>query len=281
MKKQTILVGAHVSISGNLEESFARAEALGATTMQIFTKSNRQWFAKNLNDEEINAFKNAKKTTSINTVVAHTGYLINIASSNSNVEKKSVRSLEKELIRCQELDIPYLVLHPGAHTGNGLEKGLEKIVKNLDFVLKKVSGITKIVLETMAGQGTSIGSKFEEIARILKKCKKPSSLGVCFDTCHSFSAGYDLSSPEGYKATMKKFDKVIGLKHLKVVHINNSKTSMGSKKDRHEELEKGTMPLETFKAIMNDKEINGAPKILETPNPLLYKDEIALLKSYS
>ena len=282
--KKNILVGAHVSIAGEMYKSVERALSIGATTMQIFTKSSRSWVAKKLTDQNCEDFKTAVKSSGLSHLVAHASYLINIGTHDGETERKAVDALTDELMRCEQLGIPYLVLHPGSHVGEGIEKGIKQIAKHLDAILQKIDGKTIIALETMAGQGTNLGSTFEEIKTIIDLCEEKKRIGVCLDTCHIFSAGYDISTTDGYKKVMKSFDEIIGLKKLKVVHINDSKTAFNSHKDRHEELGKGSIPLETFKLIMHDKNLENIPKILETPTDdemKLYCKEIKLLKELS
>lgn len=278
-QQEESLIGAHTSTAGGLDKAIDRALSLNARTMQIFTKSNRKWFERPLLQEQIDLFVKAVNDAHLKSVTAHGAYLINLASSNPEVEKKSVTSLTKEIERCELLQIPYFVLHPGSHTGAGEEAGIAQIAKNLDIILEKIQPKVTILLETMAGQGTNLGHTFEQLQEIMAQTKNKKHLGVCFDTCHVASAGYNIATQEGYEKTITEFDKLIGLQKLHVIHINDSKTPCGSKKDRHEELGKGTIPLETFSWIMKDKRLAHAAKILETPNPELYKQEIAQLKA--
>ncbi|MFH1254807.1 MAG: deoxyribonuclease IV [bacterium] len=282
MSKKEILVGSHISSAGEIHLAFARGESIGCTAMQIFTKSSRQWFAKKLKESAVEAFKDAAKKSSIKIVVSHAGYLINIASKNPEIIKKSVKSLIDEINLCESLQIPYLVLHPGSHIGGGEEHGMKLIAENLDIALDAVPGKTMILLENMAGQGTNLGYKFEQLRKIIDLCKNKKRLGVCFDTCHAFAAGYDISTPETYKETFKLFDKIIGIEKLKAIHVNNSAGALGSKIDRHTPLTDGKIPLEAFKLMMNDKNLIDIPKILETPSDSemkLWEKEIKLLKS--
>lgn len=281
MSKKEILVGSHISSAGELHLAFARGESIGCTVMQIFTKSSRQWFSKKIKDDEIETFKQSAKKSSIKIIVSHAGYLINIASSNKVTLHKSIKSLTDEIDRCESLGIPYLVLHPGSHVGAGEEKGIELIAQNIDIALDAVPGKTVILLENMAGQGTNLGYKFEQLQNIIDLCKNKKRLGVCFDTCHAFAAGYDISTHETYKETLRAFDKIIGLEKLKAIHINNSSGALGSKVDRHAPLDDGKIPLEAFKLIMNDKNLIDIPKILETPSDSemkLWAKEIKVLK---
>jgi deoxyribonuclease-4 len=281
MPKKIPLIGAHISIAGGLYKAFDRGESIGCTAMQIFTKSNRSWFDKKLTEGEINAWKERWKSSTVKEVVVHSSYLINIGAKTPETEKNSVAALKDELHRCQSLGIPYLVLHPGSHVGAGEEKCIKQIAQNLDTVLESGDGTTSILLETMAGQGTNVGSTFEQIAQIRSLAEHKKNIGVCLDTCHIFSAGYNIASDEGYYETMKKFDDIVGLSLLKIIHLNDSKTPCNSHKDRHEALGQGSIPLTTFSLIMNDKRLASIPKILETPSDddmQLYASEIKLLK---
>lgn len=275
------LIGSHISIAGGMHLAFERAESLGCTAFQIFTKSNRSWFAQPLTEEAIILFKQSWKASSVQYVMAHSSYLINIGSKNKETATKSTQSLKKEILRCKQLGIPHLVLHPGSHVGLGEEVCIQQIAENLDHALEENNGSVKILLETMAGQGTNIGYIFEHLANIRQLSHHKKQLGICFDTCHVFSAGYNISTTSGYEETINEFDQIIGLNHLHAIHINDSKTICGSRKDRHESLGKGKIPLATYKKIMQDKRIKNIPKILETPEVDLYAEEIALLKKYA
>ncbi|MBU1007920.1 deoxyribonuclease IV [Candidatus Dependentiae bacterium] len=271
------LIGAHISIAGGFCKAIERAQALGATTMQIFTKSSRSWFEKPISDDEVKAFKKALKQSKLKKIMAHSSYLINIASTNPETEKNSATALKHELKRCEQLGIPYLVMHPGSHLGAGEQEGIKKICKNLDKILAQASGTTKILLETMAGQGTNLGHTFEQIKSIIANCAHKKLLGVCLDTCHIFAAGYDIRTEEAYKKTIKQFAQIIGIRKLQALHLNDSKTGLDSHKDRHESLGEGHIPRTTFKYIMQDKRFAKIPKILETPDPNLYAKEINML----
>jgi len=281
MMTKKILVGAHMSGAQSLHLAFDRGEEIGCTAMQIFTKSNRSWVDKPLTDEQIENFKNRWKTSSIESVITHASYLINIGSSKPDVEHKAVKALIDEVQRCQQLDIPYLVLHPGSHLGAGEEICIKQIARNLDKVFDACDGKTMILLETMAGQGTNIGNTFEQLAAIRSACEHKRKIGICLDTCHIFTAGYDLSTEENYKKIIKNFDDILGINHLKAIHLNDSKTACGSRVDRHESLGKGQIPLKIFELIMQDHRLNDIPKILETPDPEIYQHEIEILKNYS
>lgn len=266
------LIGAHLSISKGLDDVFNQADILGCTTLQLFTKSNRQWYAKPLTQEEIVAFKNAHTAHHSMPVVAHASYLINIGSPDEALAEKSTKALADELERCEQLGIPYLVLHPGAHRDTDVEACLERIAQNLSFVLKKVPGSTMILLETAAGQGSTVGSNFGELAELLKKSGQNPRVGICLDTCHVFVAGYNFSTPAGYNSMWQEFDRQIGLDLLRVIHVNDSQKGCGSRVDRHCDIGKGTIGLEAFRMIMQDKKLAHIPKILETPKHSLNDD---------
>lgn len=271
-KNKTVLLGAHMSIAGGLEKSIQRGESIGCTAIQIFTKSGRQLYGKPLTDEQISLFKQTLSDSSIEMVVAHAGYLINLGSSQHATAEQSINALIDELHRCDKLAIPYLIIHPGSHLGMGREKCIQQIIKNINIVFKRANTNTVLLLETMAGQGTSVCNRFEDIAAIINACDYPESIGVCFDTCHAFVAGYDFRDHKTYQKMWKDFDTIIGLRKLKVIHANDSKKGLGAQVDRHEDIGKGQLGLETFRLIMNDKHLISVPKILETPKLTIEDD---------
>lgn len=264
-KNHRLLLGAHMSISGGLEKAIERGASIGCTTLQIFTKSNRQWNAKTLSAQEIELFKSTVKSLQMGPIVAHATYLINIASADPKISNASTEALAMELARCQSLDIPYLVLHPGSYGKGTPEEGLERISYHLDQIFEKVPGNTLILLETMAGQGTALCWNFEQIATVIQKSHHKKRLGVCFDTCHAFVAGYDFKDSKSYEHMWQQFDEHIGLERLKAIHVNDSKKGLGSRVDRHEHIGKGALGLEPFALLFNDPRFFDIPKILETP----------------
>jgi deoxyribonuclease-4 len=279
MKKQhSFLYGAHMSIAGEPAKAIERGESIGCTAIQIFTKSNRQWHAKPITDQQAENFKQVWKNSSIESVIAHASYLINIGSPHENIAHKSVHALGIEMERCNQLDIPYLVLHPGSHSNTDVEESLKRISANLDSLLNTIPHCS-ILLETMAGQGTNIGNSFEQLAQIIKHSKHKNRLGVCLDTCHVFTAGYDFTTEKGYKLIWEQFDKIIGINKLKAIHINDSKQSLGSCVDRHADIGKGKIGLKAFELLCNDPHLFDVPKILETPNNELsdYKKNMNIL----
>lgn len=264
-KQHRLLLGAHMPISGGLYKAVERGASIGCSTIQIFTKSNRQWKAKELSSEEIELFKNTAKTLNIAPIIAHATYLINIASADPKIAHTSTQALSMELIRCQSLNIPYLVLHPGSYGKGTPEQGLERISQHLDEALEQAPGDTMVLLETMAGQGTALCWNFEQIATVINKSHHKKRLGVCFDTCHAFVAGYNFKDDHTYHQMWKDFDAHIGLERLKVIHVNDSKKGLGSRVDRHEHIGKGSLGLEPFEILFNDPRFFDVPKILETP----------------
>lgn len=264
-KQHRLLLGAHMPISGGLTNAIEKGASIGCTTIQIFTKSNRQWKAKELSNQEIERFKTTAKALTIDPIVAHATYLINIASADLKVSHASTQALAMELARCQSLDIPYLVLHPGAHGKDTPEQALVRICNHLDILFESVPGNTMILLETMAGQGTSLCWNLEQIANIIQNTRHKKRLGVCLDTCHAFVAGYDFRDKTTYEKFWQDFDIQIGLEKLKVLHINDSKKGLGSRVDRHEHIGKGALGLEPFELLFNDPRFFDVPKILETP----------------
>jgi deoxyribonuclease-4 len=243
-----------------------RALSIGCTAAQIFVKNNMQWFAAPLPDAEAGAFRDHARRGELRTVFGHTGYLINLAATNPDFHARSVRSLREELMRAEQLRLPFLVLHPGAHMGAGAEAGLEKVVASLDGLFAELPGNpVRVALEVTAGQGSTLGRTFEELAFILEHVRDTERLCVCLDTAHLFAGGHDISTAAGVKETFAKFDKVIGRERLAALHLNDSKTALDSRVDRHEHIGKGRIGLEAFRFIMQQARFRKIPKVLETP----------------
>ncbi len=259
-------LGAHESIAGGLHKAFDRARSVGCDAMQIFVKSNRSWAVKPLTGEDIARFKEKAEETGIQPVVAHTSYLLNLASPDEALWTRSRDTLIIELERCEALGVGWLVLHPGSHVGTGEEVGLARVAQALGEVHAATPGLcARILLETTAGQGTNLGYRFEQLAWLLEHAPQGERLGVCLDTCHVFTAGYELRTPEGYAATMEAFDRIIGLERLKALHFNDSKYDLGTRKDRHAHIGKGHIGLEGFRHVINDPRLARLPGLLETP----------------
>ncbi len=278
-KNQKLLLGAHMSIAGGFYKSILRGAEIGCTTIQIFTKSNRQWKAKTIEKEDVSEYLKTLKESNIFPVAAHASYLINLGSPNEDTNKKSLEALIIELERCEKLKIPYLVLHPGNGLSSTEKETINLIANNINTALKKVPGKVQLLLENMAGQGTGFGYKFEQLASVYKKIKLKSRFGICFDTCHAFAAGYDVRTKSSYEKTLKEFDKIIGLKLLKLIHINDSKKDLGSRVDRHEHIGKGKIGINGFKLLFNDQRFFNIPKILETPKESDLSEDIINLKT--
>lgn len=258
--------GAHMSISGGVSKSFARGESVGLDSMQIFAKNERQWTAKPISPEEATAFRVEQQRTGIYPVVVHDSYLINLAAPADELREKSIAAFANELERCAQLDIPYLVTHPGAHTGIGEEAGLARVADAICRLLAEgVGGNTMILLETTAGQGTALGYRFEHLARLFELIPYHERLGICVDTCHIFAAGYDIRDPEGYQATFAELDRLVGLTRVKCFHLNDSQKDLGSRVDRHAHIGQGCIGVEAFRMLVNDPRFADLPMIIETP----------------
>jgi deoxyribonuclease-4 len=260
-----------------------RALSVGCTAMQIFVKNNMQWFAAPLPAADADAFQRHPRRSELSAVFGHTGYLINLAATNPEFHASSVRSLREELVRAAQLGLPFLVLHPGAHMGAGVESGLIKVVATLDQIFAELpDNPVRIALEVTAGQGSTLGRTFEELAFILDHVKQSDRLRVCLDTAHLFAGGHDISTPAGVKKTFAAFDKIIGRDRLAALHLNDSKTALGSRVDRHEHIGKGRIGIEPFRFIMQQPRFRKIPKVLETPKGKEMKEDIenmALLRS--
>src|SRR5687768_469856 len=259
-------LGAHMSIAGGLPRAVDRAAAARCEALQIFTKSAGQWRARPLPAEEIALFRRRVQETGIHPVVAHNSYLINIAAASPVLRAQSMASLGEELDRAQSLGLDGLVMHPGSYTSSTPEIGLRLIAEGLRELLEaRPHGRTMILLEHTAGQGTNLGHRFEHLAEIIDRLDGSPRVGVCLDTCHLLTAGYDLCTPRGYRATFREFDRVVGLERIKVFHLNDSKKPCGSRVDRHEHIGKGCLGLEPFRMLLNDRRFAKLPMLLETP----------------
>jgi len=269
-----------MSIRGGLSMAIERARSIRCTAMQIFVKNNIQWFARPLTREEIRAFLNHVQRGELLSVFGHANYLINLAATNPLFHTNSIQALAEELVRADQLELPFLVLHPGAHLRAGEEAGLEKIVDSLDEVFRRIPKVrTKIALEITAGQGSCIGHRFEHLAHIIANVREPERLCVCLDTAHLFAAGYEIGSGPGVKKTFREFDRVIGHRRLVAIHVNDSKTDRGSRVDRHEHIGKGRIGLDAFRFIMRSPRFRKIPKVLETPKGKDLAEDVINLKT--
>jgi len=266
MKNRPLLLGAHFSISGGLHESLLEAKRYGCNTLQIFTKNSRTWKERCVSVEEADLFEKTRLKSGIRVIVSHTSYLINLAAPDSENHSLSFKALEQELERSSVLGIPFVVLHPGSHLGEGEKKGIDRISKSIDKIFENKPGIkTRLLLETTAGQGTGLGHTFEQLNEIIEKTNRKDKTGVCIDTSHIFAAGYDIRDELSYNRTIDEFDKIIGFDKLFLIHLNDSKKGFGSRVDRHEHIGKGEIGIDAFRLIMNDRRLDGIPKIIETP----------------
>jgi deoxyribonuclease-4 len=260
------LFGAHMSVAGGLHNAARAARDHDCGALQIFTKNSNQWAAKELSDDDVRLFRRALRETRVRKTIAHDSYLINLASPNLDLFRKSVEALVVEMERAERLGLHYLVVHPGSHAGTDEATGLANIVRALDKAHRRCAGFrVRVLLETTAGQGQSLGHRFEQLAHILGTVAEPERLGVCFDTCHVFAAGYPLAPETDYRATMDEFERVIGLKRLRAFHVNDSKKPLGSRVDRHAHVGRGCLGLEPFRLLVNDPRFGDRPMILETP----------------
>ena len=259
-------IGAHMSMAGGLHRVFERLEAVGGECLQLFVKPNVQWAAGDLSLEEVEWFAREQARTGIGPVVAHASYLLNLASPEGELRKKSRLTLALELVRSARLGIPYLVLHPGSHQGTGEKIGIRRIAQGIDQALARAEvPDIQILLETTAGAGTQLGCRLEHLRDTIGSSRSGDRLGVCLDTSHVFAAGYDLSRAEACEDFFVSFDRLISLNRLKVVHANDSKTFLGSKADRHEQIGLGYLGIATFERLLRDPRLSGRPFILETP----------------
>jgi deoxyribonuclease-4 len=260
------ILGAHTSIAGGYHRAVERGRQIGCDCVQLFTKNNNQWRAKPITRQEAERFQAALRETGITHPIAHDCYLINLASPDRTLWRRSVRAMAVELRRADRLGIPYVVAHPGAYTTGNEADGLRWIVRALDEIHEATEDVAaRCLLENTAGQGTSIGWRFEQLAAILEGVAETDRLGVCFDTCHAFAAGYALDTPERYAAPMRNFDRTIGLGHIKAFHLNDSKRPLGSRVDRHEHVGRGQMGREPFRLLLADRRFRAIPMYLETP----------------
>jgi deoxyribonuclease IV len=259
------ILGSHLSIAGGYYKAVEQAAKLGCDCVQIFTKNNNQWRAKPLTDEDVQKFSSALSDLKISHPIAHDSYLINLAAPDDELWKKSVDAFVVELQRAERLGLAYVVMHPGAHTTSSEEQGIAKVVAAFDEVHSQTRGLKVVTLiETTAGQGSSLGWKFEQIASILGGVKDPERLAICVDTCHLFAAGYPLADSADYKSTMKQLDKTIGIPLIRAFHLNDSKKGLGSRVDRHDHIGRGHLGLNAFRNLLNDDRFSNVPMYLET-----------------
>jgi len=275
-------IGAHVSASGGVEFAPVNAHEIGATAFALFTKNQRQWQAKPLTDESIQAFRDNCRTLGFpaEAILPHDSYLINLGSPDREMLQKSRDAFLDEMKRCEQLGLVLLNFHPGAHLNQMTEQAcLQQIAESINLALAQTRGVTAVI-ENTAGQGSNVGYVFEHLRAIIDQVDDQSRVGVCLDTAHLFAAGYDLRSPAAYDETFSRFDDIIGLRHLRAFHLNDSKKGLGSRVDRHDSLGEGEIGWETFARLMRDQRFAHIPLILETPQPEKWPDEIRTLKGF-
>lgn len=269
------LLGAHMSTSGGLHNAIQHGVNTGCTAIQIFTKNNNRWEQRPTTAEEAEKFLAAQQTSGIGPVISHTAYLINLATPSEDLHRKSVAALIDEIERAEQLQIPDVVLHPGSPLGQGAEYGMNKIIASLNRAIDQTADCkARIALEVTAGQGSHLGFTFEQIAAMIAGVEDKRRISVCLDTCHVFAAGYDIRTRATYDQTIDQFDRIIGLKHLKVIHLNDSIKGLGSRVDRHTHIGEGEIGKDAFKFIMQDERFRSIPKLLETPKSDDYEDDL-------
>jgi deoxyribonuclease IV len=274
-------VGAHVSTSGGVENAPQNAADIGAKAFALFTRNQRQWVSKPLTPENIFKFKEACTTGGFDPryILPHDSYLINLGSPDEDGLKKSRAAFIDEMKRCEQLGLKYLNFHPGSHLDRiDPEECLGRIAESINLALDQTKGVMAVI-ENTAGQGTNMGNRFEHLARIISNVQDKTRVGVCLATCHTYAAGYDIKTDKAFERTLEEFDKVVGIKYLKALHLNDAKKTLGSRVDRHESIGKGQLGLEPFRFIMNNPIFENLPMVLETPDPSIWKEEIELLYS--
>jgi deoxyribonuclease-4 len=260
------ILGAHMSIAGGFDKAVKRASECGCDCLQIFTRNTNQWSAHPITSQQAASFRRAVKLSGIVSPIAHDSYLINLASPDAGLWNRSVKALAIELRRAETLGLGYVVTHPGCYIDGPPKMGLRRIARALDTIHQETAGIqAQCLLETTAGQGTSLGWRFEELAAILDAAKHPERLGVCFDTCHVFAAGYPLATAEEYHSTMEALDRAVGLGRVRAFHLNDSARELGSRVDRHAHIGRGRMGLDPFRHLLRDSRFQETPMYLETP----------------
>lgn len=283
MKENVKYIGAHVSASGGVYKAVANAVAIGANAFALFTKNQMRWTDTPLAEKDIEKFKEEcnKHGFSPYQILPHDSYLINLGSPKADGLQKSREAFLDEMNRCEQLGLVYLNFHPGSTLKEvSVDECLKTIAESINIALDKTNGVTAVI-ENTAGQGSNLGYEFEHLAAIIDKVEDKSRVGVCIDTAHSFAAGYDISTEDGFKDVFERFNEVVGFNYLKGMHINDSKKGLGSHVDRHESIGKGVIGITPFKMIMQDDRFNGIPLVLETPDTAIWAEEIAMLRSFT
>lgn len=269
-----LLIGAHMSIAGGIHKAFEHGIRAGCRTLQIFLKNSNQWQGKILTDDDRRMYREAQKESGIAPVVAHISYLINLASPDPALYKKSLEAFIEEMRRANFLGVPCVILHPGSHMGAGPDEGVARVAHALNRALDRVEPPVRILLENTAGQGNGLGHRFEELAAILDEIRDGGRVGICLDTCHAFAAGYDIRTERRYRQTMREFNRLIGVERIGAFHVNDCKRELGSRVDRHTHIGQGTIGLEAFRCLVTDRRFARIPKILETPKGPDLKEDL-------
>lgn len=281
--KDDILLGAHTSAAGGVHNALYEGKSIGCTTIQLFTANQRQWKSRSLSQDEVHLWQKALHETGLQKIMSHDSYLINLGAPDQEILMKSRCAFREEIIRCQQLNLSFLNFHPGAALKDPVEQCLNRIVESLLSMKDLFNGNTQLtlLLEATAGQGSTVGSKFEELSYVVKRVKDEIPIGVCIDTCHIFAAGYDIRTKAALDKTLHEFDAIVGLQYLQALHLNDSQKGLGSRVDRHAELGKGMIGIDAFEAIMRHPYLHKLPMYLETPGgPELWEKEIHLLRSF-
>ena len=282
MESEKLLVGAHTS-TGGVHNALLKGKDIGATTIQLFTSNQKQWNGRRFSEEDLALWNETLKDSGITDIMSHDSYLINLGSNKNELLAKSRKAFQEEIERCLELSLTYMNFHPGAATGDTDENCLDRIVESLltcEPLLENPS--LRLLIEATAGQGTTMGHRFEHLDYIISRVKGKIPIGVCIDTCHIFAGGYDIRDEAGWESVIKEFDRVVGWEHLYAFHVNDSQHGLGSRKDRHANLGKGEIGIQCFEVMMTHPKLQSIPKYLETPNgELMWKDEIAMLCSFA
>ena len=260
------LLGAHMPVGKGLPFAVRNGQAIGCTAVQVFTSSPRQWYGREATAAEGAALQKSVAETGMGAIVSHDTYLINLCAPTDEVKNKSIKAIKEELTRCSVLGIPYTVSHMGAHSGQGEETGLWAVAEAAKEVLAETPDNVTLLMETTAGQGSSLNHRFEHLAILLNLTGAPERLCVCLDTCHIFAAGYDIRTPEGYEATFAEFDRLVGIDRIKCIHCNDSQKKLGSRVDRHAHIGEGEIGIEAFRCLVNDPRFERVPILLETPD---------------
>lgn len=278
-----LLIGAHTSAQGGAWNAIIEGHEIGATTVQLFTSNQKRWEGKQITERDAQLYKEAVLSTGLEKIMSHDSYLINLGSPDAESLRKSRRAFREELQRCQKLGLTFLNFHPGAALDSTEEECLDRIVESLESLENLVErGQIRFLIETTAGQGSSVGWRFEHLGYLIERLHQKIPVGVCIDTCHIFVAGYDIRTRKAWEETLAEFDRMVGLKHLYAMHVNDSVTPLGSRKDRHASLGEGKIGMESFREMMSHPQLREIPKYLETPEgPPVWKKEIALLREFA